>query len=237
MKIGIDPGHGGQDPGAIGAGGTQEKDVNLAIAQRVQYMLARLGIETVMTRNDDSSKSLIARSNLLNGSAVDYAISIHCNSSADPAPNYISTYIQGTGGEAERLAEKVQTRLLQTTGWPNGGVRVQNLHMTRETRMPAILCECGFISNPLQEMVLASSEFQSRIAKAIADGISDFLNAGGSQPVPEQWKVDIVDNAIKEGLITVQHDPDDPAPKWFVLQVALNVLNRIDKERCIQVAE
>lgn len=229
MKIGIDPGHGGQDPGAIGMGGTQEKHVNMAIAQRVQYMLTRSGIETVMTRSDDSSKSLIARSNLLNGSAVDYAISIHCNSSTDPAPNYISTYIQGTGGEAERLAQKVQARLIQTTGWPNGGVKVQNLHMTRETRMPAILCECGFISNPLQEMVLASSEFQSRIAKAIADGINDFLNEGGSQPVAEQWKLDIIDNAIKEGLITVGHEPDDPAPKWFVLQAALNLLSKVDK--------
>lgn len=230
MKIGIDPGHGGGDAGAVGANGNLEKDINLAIAQRVQYLLLRQGMEVVMTRCDDSSKSLAARTNLLNSTKVDYVVSIHCNSSADPAPNYISTYIQGIGGEAERLAEKVQARLVQTTGWPNGGVRVQNLHMTRETLMPAILCECGFISNPLQEIVLAGSESQSRIARAIADGINDFLNQGGGSSVAEQWQFDIIDNAMQEGLITSDHNPYDYAPKWFVLQVALNLLNLIKKD-------
>ncbi|HCF49278.1 MAG TPA: N-acetylmuramoyl-L-alanine amidase, partial [Syntrophomonas sp.] len=115
MKIGIDPGHGGEDPGAVGPGGTYEKDVNLAIAQRVQFLLSRMGIETLMTRSDDSSKSLMTRSNSLNGARVDFAISIHCNSSANPGPNYISTYIQAAGGEAELLAMRVQARMAQST--------------------------------------------------------------------------------------------------------------------------
>jgi len=229
MKIGIDPGHGGEDPGAVGKGGTLEKDINLAIAQRVQFLLSRMGIETVMTRSDDSPKSLMSRTNLLNGARVDYAISIHCNSSADPGPNYISTFIQARGGEAELLATKVQARLAQSTGWPDGGVRVQNLHMTRETKMPAILCECGFISNPAQELLLKNSEVQTRIARAIVEGVSEFLQIEVEQPKTEQWKMVIMEKAVEEGLITSQHNADDAAPKWFVLQVALNVLEALRK--------
>lgn len=229
MKIGIDPGHGGEDPGAVGPGGTYEKDVNLAIAQRVQFLLSRMGIETLMTRSDDSSKSLMTRSNSLNGARVDFAISIHCNSSANPGPNYISTYIQAAGGEAELLAMRVQARMVQSTGWPDGGVRIQNLHMTRETQMPAILCECGFISNPAQELMLKSSEVQTRIARAIVDGISEFLNIETGPPAVEQWKQDIMEQAMKEGLVKSEHDAEEAAPKWFVLQVALNLLDALRK--------
>ncbi len=231
MKIGIDPGHGGEDPGAVGPGGTLEKDVNLGIAQRVQFLLSRMGIETVMTRSDDSPKSLMSRTNLLNGARVDYAISIHCNSSADPGPNYISTFIQARGGEAELLATKVQARLAQSTGWPDGGVRVQNLHMTRETKMPAILCECGFISNPAQELLLKTSEVQTRIARAIVDGICEFLDSEAGQPKTEQWKLDIMEKAFQQGLIKNRHNAEDAAPKWFVLQVALNLLEALQKPR------
>lgn len=234
MKIGIDPGHGGNDPGAVGLNRTREKDVNLGIAQRVQFLLNRMGLETVMTRSDDSSKSLLARSNLFNDAGVDYAVSIHCNSSSNPVPDYIGTYIQATGGEAERLAAKVQKQLAGITGWKDGGVRVQNLHMTRETRMPAILCECGFISNPAQEAVLNSSEGQTRIARAIAAGLGEFLDidAGGGpiQPV-ETWKQDIMNKAVEAGLITAPHQPDETAPKWFVLQIALNVMAALQKEK------
>jgi len=64
---------------------------------------------------------------------------------------------------------------VQATGWPDGGVRVKNLHMTRETKMPAILVECGFISNPEQERQLKQPEFQRKLARAIADGVLAYL--------------------------------------------------------------
>jgi len=100
---------------------------------------------------------------------------VHCNSSTRQEASYISTFIQAQGGQAEQLAKRVQAELVQTTGWEDGGVRVKNLHMTRETRMPAILCECGFISNPEQEKQLRQPEMQKKLARAIADGILDYL--------------------------------------------------------------
>lgn len=108
----------------------------------------------------------------------DYAISVHCNSSDSPSPDYIATFIQDTGGEAEKLARAVQKQVAAATEWPNGGVRTQNLHMTRETNMPAILVECGFISNPSQEEQLRKDITQTLLAAAIAKGVCEYLGIG-----------------------------------------------------------
>lgn len=175
MRIGIDAGHGARDPGAIGPTGLKEKDVTLAISLELERLLQAAGLETYVTRTDDRTMEPITRSALLNNMKCDLVISVHINSATRLAANYISTFIQGQGGEAEKLAGKVQNELVQATGWPDGGVRVKNLHMTRETRMPAILCECGFISNPEQEKLLRQSEFQKKLARSIADGVLAYL--------------------------------------------------------------
>lgn len=179
MRIGIDPGHGGRDPGAVGGAGVKEKDITLAISLELSRLLKAKGLDIFMARVDDSYLELVTRSASLNNTKCDLAISVHINSATRREANYISTFIQGAGGQAERLAEKVQAELVQTTGWPDGGVRVKNLHMTRETKMPAILCECGFISNPEQERQLRQPETQKKIAGAIADGILVYLGIKG----------------------------------------------------------
>lgn len=175
MKIGIDPGHGGRDPGAIGPTRLYEKDVTLGISLELGRLLKAAELELVFTRTDDRTMELITRTALLNNQKCDLAISVHINSATRQEANYISTFIQGAGGQAEQLAKKVQVELVQATGWPDGGVRVKNLHMTRETKMPAILVECGFISNPEQEKLLRQPEMQKKLARAIADGILAYL--------------------------------------------------------------
>ena len=175
MKIGIDPGHGGRDPGAIGPTRLYEKDVTLGISLALVRLLKDAGLEPVLTRTDDRTLELITRTALLNNMKCDFALSVHINSATRQEANYISTFIQAQGGQAEQLAKRVQAELVQTTGWEDGGVRVKNLHMTRETRMPATLCECGFISNPEQEKQLRQPEMQKKLARAIADGILDYL--------------------------------------------------------------
>lgn len=175
MRIGIDPGHGGRDPGAIGPTRLYEKDVTLGIGLELGRLLKDAGLEPVLTRTDDRTVELITRSALLNNTKCDLAISVHINSATRQEASYISTFIQAQGGEREKLAKNVQAELIQATGWPDGGVRVKNLHMTRETRMPAILVECGFISNLEQEKQLRQPEMQKKLARAIADGILDYL--------------------------------------------------------------
>lgn len=182
MKIGIDPGHGGRDPGAIGPTRLYEKDVTLGISLELGRLLKAAGLEPVLTRTDDRVVELVTRTALLNNQKCDLAISVHINSATRQEANYISTFIHALGGQAEKLAQKVQAELVSVTGWPDGSVRVKDLHMTRETKMPAILVECGFISNPNQEKLLRQPEFQAKLARAIADGVLAYLGKekGGS---------------------------------------------------------
>lgn len=225
-KIGIDPGHGGQDPGAIGPSGLHEADVNLGISLALEELLVRNGCTVVMTRHRDETLELTLRDDIFNKAGTDYDISVHCNSSSNQNPNYIATFVQATGGQAERLAIKVQAQLAAATGWQDGGVRTQNLHMTRETIAPAILVECGFISNPQHEQQLADTTFQQTLAKAITEGFLEFFK---EEPAADQWKLDIMAEAKQAGLITDKHYPDEPAEKWFVLAIALNVMKMFRK--------
>jgi N-acetylmuramoyl-L-alanine amidase len=175
MRIGIDPGHGGSDPGAVSPSGLREADANLDVSLKIAQILEMHGLEVVSTRAEDKYVSLFERVRTLNGAKCDYAVSLHCNASPNIEANYISTFIQGKGGEAEKLAKAIQARLVKATGWPDGGVRVQNLHMTRETAMPAVLVEMGFITNPKQGALLRDSKNRTLLAEAIATGIFDFL--------------------------------------------------------------
>lgn len=241
IKIGIDPGHGGRDPGAVGLNGLKEKDVTFGISVKLSKLLQSKGLKTVLTRNSDThlgttdKQDLSARTNLLNNAKCDYAISIHCDASVNRNANYFSIYVIGLGGEAEKLAKAIIPEIQTATGWNWGadddGVREKNLHMIRETKMPSILIECGFISNLEQEALLRQSDFQQLLAEAIYKGMLNYLGIKEEKPVVEQWKLDIMKNAAKAGLIDGNHghNPDDRADKWFVLAVMLNMLNQLKK--------
>lgn len=146
------------------------------MARELAIVLKNAGLNVYVTRGGDWTMDLLERTKALNKEKVGLAISVHCDATATSKDaNYITTFVQGRGGQAEKLGQKVQTKLVQATGWPDGGVRVANYHMTRETRMPAILTECGFISNPAQERQLRQPETQKKLAKAIADGVLAYL--------------------------------------------------------------
>ncbi|MDD2498408.1 MAG: N-acetylmuramoyl-L-alanine amidase [Desulfitobacteriaceae bacterium] len=174
MRIGIDPGHGGKDPGAIGQEGLRESDVNLAVALHLEKMLKINGFDTVLTREKDIYLKLSQRSDILNTEKSSVAISIHVNSSRNPSAKYVSTFIHARGGKAEALAKIVQSQLVAVTGWQDGGVRVANFHITRETKMPAILLEQGFIKNYQHEKWLRSLDNQKKLAEAVARGVCQF---------------------------------------------------------------
>ncbi len=182
MKIGIDPGHGGRDPGAVSPIRpalndqlyTEEADVTLAIAKRLRGILLACGHEVVMTRTADTTISLSQRTDMLNDCKCDMAVSVHLNSATNSTAKYIATFIQGTGGQAEKIAELIQPLLVKTSGWLDGGVRIKNLHMTRETKMPAVLVELGFVSNPEEEKILNQKQFHGKLAAAIAEGILSY---------------------------------------------------------------
>ncbi|MFA5535752.1 MAG: N-acetylmuramoyl-L-alanine amidase [Bacillota bacterium] len=180
FKVGIDPGHGGSDPGAIGPTGLQEKDINMSVGLLVARLLQEQGLAIVLTRDKDEQVTLADRSSRLNLARVDLVISIHVNSSLNHQANYVANFILASGGDAERAARLLQEELMTVTGWPKPaaphGVIEKNLHMLRETKAPAVLLEMGFISNPLQEAQLKEPDFQILLATAIVRGISQYFD-------------------------------------------------------------
>lgn len=175
-KIVIDPGHGGNDPGAIGPNGIKEKDVALAIAKKVAALLKSAGIDAQLTRDNDVFVELSARAAKANTAKANYFVSIHCNSATSSQAHGTETYCYAKGGEGEKLAAAVQKHLIQELKLTDRGVKTANYAVLRETKMPAILTEVAFISNPQEEALLRNELFQNLAAKAIAEGICEYLN-------------------------------------------------------------
>ncbi|NLW06572.1 MAG: SH3 domain-containing protein [Clostridia bacterium] len=184
----IDPGHGtspeSQDPGAIGPSGVQEKNVNLAISQKLATLLRDAGVKVYMTRSGENTPYLLAeRAYYANELGADIFISIHANASYSPSTSGTSTYFYAPPGtslgqqreERQRLAAAIQSALVTAIGRKNLGVREANFSVLRNTVMPSVLVETAFISNPVEEKLLADPAFQDRVAKGIFNGISNYF--------------------------------------------------------------
>lgn len=167
----VDAGHGGADPGAV-ANGIKEKDINLAIALKVRDKLKALGVQVVMNRETDvfvDFKDTAAHANAVN---PDSFVSIH-NNSATAVANGIETYY--TKSIDLPLANEVQSRMASYTGAYNRGVKWDEYYVTNHTTMPAILTECGFVTNSQEAAKLNTNSYQDYLANAITDGVMKYL--------------------------------------------------------------
>jgi len=174
MKICIDPGHGGIDPGAVGNDPMvlTEKEVNLSVSLFLRDILEGKGHAVVMTRKMDRSLSLGGRSRFANRTGAELFVSVHCNSAANSSASGIETWIYPESVDGRFYAEKVQGGLV--AAFPDHrdrGVKSANYHVLRETEMPAILVECEFLSNPVQLQFLAEESNRLQIAAAIGQAI------------------------------------------------------------------
>ena len=240
-KVVIDPGHGGFDPGAVGKNGVKEKDVALAIALYLKDMLSPI-VNVFLTRNKDCalgenvSSDLTARANYSNGIKADCFVSIHCNSSTNNAAKGAETYYIEGSVNGNRLANLIQKRLITDVKLQNRGIKTSNFAVLRQTDMPACLVEIAFLSNKEEEQLLSDISFQKKAALSIAKGIAKYLgipwqnNMKEESKIPEQWKLDIIEKSMKDGLITEKHNPDDLAHKWFVLATIGNMFNILREE-------
>ena len=190
MNIVIDPGHYGFDSGAVGPGGTYERDITMKASQKVAALLARAGQEVKLTREagqvkivNDLNSDLVSRVQLANSWPADLFISIHCNSFANPSANGMEIYSTPGQGPADQLAESVAYAMQEY--FPDLKFRADlsdkdldkeaNFYVIRKTTMPAILVELPFISNPKEEALLNSEAGQNGFALAIAKGILRYI--------------------------------------------------------------
>ena len=171
----IDPGHGGTDPGALSITKKREKDTNLAISLKVQSLLLKEpNIDVVMTRDSDTYPTLTERAQLANRLKADVFVSIHGNSNPSSKPSGTETYYYQRSSSKD-LANTIHKYLIKATGLIDRGVKNNSLHVIRETKMPAVLLEVGFLSNSSDEKVMLSDDVQNKVAQAIVDGIKEYL--------------------------------------------------------------
>ncbi len=180
-KIFVDAGHGGPDPGAVGNGVT-EQAVNLNVARELARLLYEGGYEVMQYRTtrdenvlSNKNADLRNRANMANNWGADYFVSIHTNSSLNPAANGFEAYVYRLGGEAEALAQSIVSQVVSQLGSKDNGVRQANFAVLRRTRMPATLLELGYLTNPTEALNLNSPAWQRAVARAIYDGIYNYV--------------------------------------------------------------
>ncbi len=172
-KVVIDPGHGGRDPGAR-AYGVCEKDLNLDISLRLEKILKEKGISTYMTRRSDTYPSLYYRAYLANRINADLFLSIHNNAGYSKYHGSMALYCPGRTRKfnGKDFAAIVQNELVTALGSRNTGTRPRNeLVVLRETHMPAVIAEIGFMTNRAEFLKLNTESYRQKAAQALADAV------------------------------------------------------------------
>ncbi|TFJ48384.1 hypothetical protein CKN80_00185 [Carnobacterium divergens] len=203
-KVFVDPGHGGTDPGAV-SGGVQEKDLNLSVSLKLQALLESKGAEVIMSRTGDQFIPLSTISSKANASNADIFVSVHTNSAVASATGIETYSYSGASRsfgmfsldldkqneslsegdfstfgidrltQSVKLSEFVQKSMVNSTGAVDRGAKKQDFHVIRETNMPAILTEIGFVTNPSERAKLVTDWYQNQLATGIFNGVENYF--------------------------------------------------------------
>ena len=165
----IDAGHGGHDRGGIPGQKTAEKEVALATAKRVEGALKAVGIKTIMTRSSDRFVSLGTRVAMANAHRDALFLSIHYNASTNGDAKGIETYYGGSASKA--VAERIHRAVVSGTDAVDRKLRKGRYYVLRRSRTPAVLLECGFLTNAAEATRARSASYQKKIAEQIAKAL------------------------------------------------------------------
>jgi N-acetylmuramoyl-L-alanine amidase len=170
ITIVVDAGHGGHDTGARGAH-SQEKDQALDIALRLASHLRGYGANVLLTRSDDTFISLQGRVDFANTRNADIFFSVHINSFQSNSTGTETYYYTS---QSRTLAQEVHKELVKATGLRDRGIQTARFFVIRKTRMPSILTESAFISNPREEVKLMDPNWRERVAQGMTRGILNY---------------------------------------------------------------
>jgi N-acetylmuramoyl-L-alanine amidase len=197
MKIVVDPGHGGSDPGAVGVNGLYEKTINLDISLKLKDILLQKGYEVVMTRENDTFLSLKERVEFTNAQQADLFVSIHANSYTPatrgamvlyyddryPQEDYpASEEMAALTPESRQFAQQVLDKFVESVDVENRGLLPSSVYVVRMGSIPSILVETAFLSNKQDAAMLANAGIRTQMAQAIGQGIEAFMPAT-AQPI------------------------------------------------------
>src|SRR4029077_3554380 len=167
----IDPGHGGLDRGGIPGQSVPEKMVALDTALRLQRLLQGAGLRTVMTRTTDVFVPLSVRSAIANAQSDAIFVSIHYNAARRSSARGIETYSENNRGAV--LAARIQRQIVTRVSTENRGIRSAEYYVLRNCRLPAVLVECGFLTNPVEAQLALTPDYRETVAEQIAGGITE----------------------------------------------------------------
>lgn len=185
----LDPGHGGYDPGAITSQGVYEKSINLQIAQRVKEMLGPSGIAVFLTREEDidyapdgvkgkNTKKQIdlnRRIDLANEAKADVFVSLHVNATATGQNSGAETFYHYKSESGKGLAVLIQQELIKIPGMNRRIAKPGDFYVIKNTSMPAVIVEVGYLSSAKEQKKLQQSWYQEQLARAIAKGIANYF--------------------------------------------------------------
>lgn len=189
----LDPGHGGEDPGAVSDySGIKEKDINLSIANKVKSLLDKDNINVVMTRDEDKlvytpdttnivskrRQDLIRRKKMMDENTNGIIVSIHLNKFPEAKYSGAQTFFAANSTESCELAKSIQKTLREIVDKDNTRealLKKEPIIILKNVKNPTVIVECGFLSNKDEEAKLATSEYQDKLALAISQGIKSYL--------------------------------------------------------------
>lgn len=172
-KIVIDPGHGGRDNGTTGARGTLEKTLTLQTAQGLYEKLKSTGANVILTRNNDTYIPLSSRVYTSHYHNADAFISIHYDSMLDRSVHGMTTYYYHS--YQKNLAASVHSSITSKTNLKDRGYRFGDYYVLRENKRNAILVELGYLSNPTEEILVSSGQFQDSVTTGIYQGLARYF--------------------------------------------------------------
>lgn len=180
----VDAGHGGKDAGTSSRRDKyQEKELTLETARLTAECLRKLGYKTVLTRTEDLYVPLDTRTEIANSQKADLFVSIHYNFSVSPEVEGIEVYFYKEEKkptpvriiQSKELGIEVLKRIVANTGAASRGVKQANFAVVRQTKMPAILIEAGFLSNQKEREKLQDRQYLHALAQGIANGVDHYL--------------------------------------------------------------
>lgn len=181
MQVILDAGHGGIDVGKTGVNGEKEKDINLEISKKIKKFLSDSNVTVKMTREgderlaDSQREDLKARTDIMNGGAL-LAVSIHQNSYHDPAVSGAQVFYYTDSEEGRTAAGMIQAELNALAPDNEKEIRANDsYYILKNTRIPTVIVECGFLSSYTEAEKLADDEYQNRIAEAVSEGILQYI--------------------------------------------------------------
>lgn len=185
------PAHGAPDGGAVGSAGVLEKDLNLSIALKLQQFLEQGGTSVILTRSDDNgiydvsgsirnkkNSDLKNREKLMKESSADAFISIHMNKFSDSQYSGPQVFFSPNNEKSESLAKMVQSSLIEGLAPPSSREVKKadgSIYLLKQAQLPAILVECGFLSNESEQQKLLDEGYQKQVAWAIYCGIIKYF--------------------------------------------------------------